>query len=98
MTNVVEIQGKQCDLEKAFPLLIGDFRALMRKGIDVSELGTDMLKNLDFLEYIVKKVNPEITTQDFDKLTAEQFAKVSEVVKTLSVKMSEEQNAPLDNG
>ena len=97
MTNIVDINGKQCDLGLAFPIKLGVYKKLMRKGIDPSKNELSQLESMEFMECIISSANPEITEDDCDHLTMDDFMKVSEIINKLSSEKVEA-IAPLDIG
>lgn len=97
MTNIVKINGKHCDLSEAFPIKLGVLRKLLKKGIDASKSELSSLESMEFMGTIIESVNSEITENDIDQLTPDEFANISKLINTLSSNKSEPLN-PLDGG
>lgn len=96
MTKLVEINGKQCDLEKAFPIKLGTYKKLLKEGIDPSA-GMSTLDSMRFMEIIIGSANPEITEDDCDTLEPSKFTEISNLINTLATD-KKEAIGPLDGG
>ena len=97
MTNIVKINGKECDLSLAFPIKLGVYKTLLRKGVDPSKGEMTTLESMTFMECVVNAANPEITESDCDTLTPDEFTEISNIVNELSVS-KKEKVAPLEHG
>lgn len=71
-----KINGKEVDLEKAFPIKVRDLRYLGQQNlVDANgniEL-TDLNKLLDFGLYLAQKANPDVTPDDYDDMNADEL-------------------------
>lgn len=65
MNKKVKIGNREVDLSKAYPLTLGDARALKAQNVDVLNIGTlDIEQVIAFISYIGKKACPELTEDD----------------------------------
>jgi hypothetical protein len=66
----MQVNGKEADVSKAFPLTIGDLKKLKAAGCDILRwrAGTEPPSEdvLTMVQYIIQKANPEITESDID--------------------------------
>lgn len=97
MTNIVTVNGKQCDLSNAFPIKIGVYKKLLRKGIDPSKENLTPLESMEFMQCVISSVNHDISESDFDELSSVEFAEISKTINTLAIS-TEEAIAPLEDG
>lgn len=87
-STVMLINGKEVDLSKALPLLWGDIKKIKRDhGIDmiIEDGGSLDIDKIDkIVGFVLKKANPDITTDDIDTIEL----KVLGQIATRAVNMS----------
>ena len=98
MTNVVYVNGKQCDLSKAFPVKMGVYKKLLQEGIDLGSGNMTTLESMRFSEILIISANSDITVEDCEEINSEEFIKISSVISALGDKEGSIDTGPLDAG
>ena len=71
MLKTVTVNGKKADLNKAFPITIGDYKKLKERGLSreiLSSAEFDLDDLSTFCWYFLNKANNDITVEDVDEL------------------------------
>ena len=81
---ILKAGDKRIDFEKAFPITIGDMRALKKHGVidpkgDMDTGDPDKLAAM--LLYLARKVNSEVTEADVDAIEVGEVKKLGEFIE-----------------
>ncbi len=78
MENVITLNGIEFDLSKALPLLVGDWRALEKQGVSVTNMSEVSVEKLALIaQCVLKKARPDIADNFVDGLTLTDVTKIA---------------------
>jgi hypothetical protein len=102
--SIVKVGDKLADIEKAFPMTIGDIRFMSKIGLmlpggsmpAVDQMPMD--KMCDFISHLVRKANPQITEAEAETIDIDTMNKVGSFLGARMAAQSEKAVDPITSG